>query len=184
MLPPEFPRVDIMRIASLALAILCLPGLALAAAAPKVDQAPAVKAVVDCRKITDSTQRLACFDAAVANLDDAQAKGDVVTMDRAQRQSLRKETFGFALPSLAIFDKGASKEEVSNLTLKVTRVSHDAQGHWLITLEGDQLWRQTDSEVLARDPRPGSTALIQKGALGSFTMKLDGQPTIKVHRDQ
>jgi hypothetical protein len=172
----------ILRFAVAALALA--PALAQAAPAPKVDQAPAVQAVIQCRTMTDTAQRLACFDAAAARLDDAQAKGDLVTIDRAQRRTLRRESFGFALPSLSIFDKGEPAEEVATLALKVTHASQDPQGRWQIELEGGQYWHQTSSDVLARDPRPGSQAVIKKGALGSFDMKIDGQPSIRVRRER
>ena len=174
------PRLTLLALGATAFA----PALALAAPAPKVEQAPAVQAIIQCRAMTDTAQRLACFDGAAARLDDAQAKGDVVTIDRAQRRTLRRETFGFALPSLSIFDKGDPAEETSSLALKVTHVSQDTLGHWQIELEGGQLWSQTDSEVLARDPKPGSQAEIKKGALGSFDMKLDGQKSIRVRRSR
>ena len=54
-----------------AMALTALPALA---ASPKIDQAAVVKDVTACRKITDGPQRLACFDAAVAKMDEAQAK--------------------------------------------------------------------------------------------------------------
>ena len=162
--------------------LLAVPGLALAQ--PKVSQAPAVQAVVDCRKIGDGGQRLACFDAAAAKLDDAQAKGDLVSIDREQRRTLRRETFGFALPSLAIFDKGAGAVEDSSQTFKVDHAFTDREGRWQIDLVGGGFWHQTDSNSLLRDPKPGSTALIKKGALGSFDMKVDGQASIRVKRER
>ncbi len=155
-----------------------------AAPKPKVDQAPAVQAVVQCRAIIDSAQRLACFDAAAAKLDDAQARGDLVTIDRAQRQTLRKEAFGFALPSLSVFDKGEKADDVNTLTTKLVRATADGQGRLHIVLEGDQHWSQVDSTVLALDPKPGETAVVKKGLLGSYTMKIGGQPSIKVQRDR
>jgi hypothetical protein len=178
-----------LRIAILALTVpplACLAGApAVQAAGPiKVDQAPAVQAVLDCRKVADNTQRLACFDAATARMDDAQAKGDLVTIDKVQRQTLRKEAFGFSLPSLAIFDKGAPKEEATTLALKVLSASRDGAGRWRFTLEGDQFWVQTDSDSMTFDPKAGSKVVIKKGALGSYHMNVDGQPSILVRRER
>ena len=163
--------------------LVAVPGLVLAAE-PKVSQAPAVRAVVDCRKITDGPQRLACFDAAVARLDEAQAKGDLVSIDREQRRTLRRETFGFALPSLSIFDRGGGAEEDAAQTFKVDHAFTDREGRWQIELAGGGFWRQTDSNSLLREPKPGSSALIKKGALGSFDMKIDGQASIRVRRER
>ena len=50
--------------------------------------------------------RLACFDAAAARLDEAEKKGDIVVVDRRQAQEVRRQAFGFTLPSLTLFDRG------------------------------------------------------------------------------
>jgi hypothetical protein len=173
-----------IRVSFVALGAMVLAPAAMAAAPAKVDQAPAVQAVLQCRKLTDGPQRLACFDAATARMDEAQAKGDLVTVDKAQRRALRRETFGFALPSLAIFDKGVSKDDDATISLKVLSASRDSVGRWRFTLEGQQSWQQTDNEGMAFDPHAGSQAVIKKGALGSFHMNVDGQPSILVRRDR
>ena len=177
-------RISLLALAVLTLAPAAVPPAARAAGPAKLDQAPAVQAVLECRKLTDAAQRLACFDAAAARMDDAQAKGDLVTIDKVQRQTLRKEAFGFSLPSLAIFDKGAPKEEAASLTLKVLSASRDAAGRWRFTLEGDQFWVQTDNESMTFDPKAGSTVVIRKGALGSYHMNVDRQPSILVRRER
>ena len=168
----------------LSFGVLALAPAAMAAGPTSPDQAPAVRAVLDCRKITDGPQRLACFDAATARMDEAQAKGDLVTIDQAQRRTLRKEAFGFALPSLAILDKGVSKSETDSVSLKVLSASQDKTGRWRFTLEGEQFWHQTDLATMTFDPHAGSSVVIKKGALGSFHMNVDGQPSIQVQRER
>ncbi len=165
-----------------ALALSTVP--ALAAAPPKVDQAGVVKEVTECRKLSDGVQRLACYDAAVGKMETAQAKGDLITVDREQRSTIRRQAFGLALPSLSIFDKGEKAEDVSVQTFKVESASLNGDRHWVIRLEGGQVWRQVDDHALFNAPHPGSVAVIRKAALGSFAMKVDGQQQIKVHRDQ
>src|ERR1700759_4350254 len=90
-------------------------GSALAAPPPAPTTAPAVQAVVDCRGIADSAQRLACYDAATDALTKAQSSGDLVTLDRQQRQAVRRQAFGFTLPSLAMFDVGEKGDGVDAL---------------------------------------------------------------------
>lgn len=157
---------------------------ALAAAPPKIDQAAVVKDVTACRKLTDGVQRLACYDAAVAKMDEAQAKGDLVTVDREQRSTIRRQAFGLTLPSLSIFDKGEKAEDIAVQTFKVEGASLNGDRRWVIRLDGGQVWRQIDDNSLYNAPHAGSEALVRKGALGSFGMKIDGQQQIKVHRDQ
>lgn len=169
---------------ALALTVQTLAVMPAQAASPKIDQAAVVKAVTECRKLADGPQRLACYDAAVAKMDEAQAKGDLVTVDREQRSSIRRQAFGLTLPSLSIFDKGEKSEEVNVQAFKVDGASMNSDRRWVIRLEGGQVWRQIDDNTLFNAPHAGSTAVISKGALGSFAMKVDGQQQIKVHRDQ
>jgi hypothetical protein len=152
-----------------------------AAAAPP-PSAPAVQAVIDCAKVVQNDQRLACYDAAVAAMAKAQTTGDLVAIDRAQRRAARRQAFGFTLPSLAFLDRGEKAEEVNNLDTTITAVSRSADGKWVITVEGGAVWRQTDSNDLSKDPRVGSAAKISKGVLGAFFMNVDRQQAIRVHR--
>ena len=151
------------------------------AAAPA--PAATVKAVLDCRNIAADAARLACFDAAVATMDKAQAKGDLLTLDQEQRRAVRRQSFGLTLPSFTLFDQGEKAEEADRLTAKVAGVSRLPRGAWVIRLEDGAVWRQIDEEELHRDPKPGSSALIRRAALGSFMMSIDGQPSMRVHRD-
>jgi hypothetical protein len=156
--------------------------LAQGATAAPPSSAPAVQAVIDCAKILQNDQRLACYDAAVAAMAKAQTTGDLVAIDRAQRRAARRQTFGFSLPSLAFLDRGEKAEEVNNLDTTVTAVSRSADGKWVITVEGGAVWRQTDNNDLSKDPRVGSAVKISKGVLGAFFMNVDRQQAIRVHR--
>ena len=156
---------------------------AAAVAATSPSRAPAVQTVLDCRKIDDGAQRLACFDSAVAAMAKAEAAGDLVTVDRAQRRAARHQAFGLALPSLAFLDRGEKPEEIDRITAKVAAASRNAYGKWIVKLDDGAVWRQIDDNEVERSPRAGSTAEIRRASLGSYTMKLDGQFAIRVHRD-
>ena len=161
--------------------VLPFGGLAAAAAPPAL--APAVQAVVDCRALAEGAQRLACFDKAVAAMTAAETSGDLVTIDREQRRAVRRQAFGLALPTLNLFDRGEKPEEVNRLAVTVSSAARNKLGVWFIKLDDGALWRQTDSNDLLKEPKPGSKAVITRGALGSFFMSIDGQPVIRVHRD-
>src|ERR1700729_97024 len=105
------------------------------AAKPAPTTAPAVQAVVDCRKIDDSAQRLACYDSAVDALSKAQSSGDLVTLDREQRRAVRKQAFGFALPSLAMFDVGEKGEGADTVDEVLASARQDPQGKWTFVMQ-------------------------------------------------
>jgi len=154
-----------------------------AAAPPGLARAPTVQAVIDCKAIAEDNQRLTCFDKAVAAMTQAEASGDLVTIDRAQRRAVRHQAFGLTLPSLAIFDRGEKPDEINRITAKVKSAFQSGGGKWVIELEDGAVWRQIDNNDLYNSPHAGSTVDIRRAMLGSFFMKLDGQQAIRVHRD-
>jgi hypothetical protein len=159
-------------------------GAAVAAKPPAPGQAPAVQTVLDCQKIADASQRLACFDAAAAGVANAESTGDLVTVDRQQRRAARQKAFGFALPSLTFLNRGDRPEELDRITATVAAASRNPQtGKWTVKLDDGALWRQTDNNDILHPPHPGSSVEIRKAALGSFTMKVEGQFAVRVHRD-
>ena len=152
-----------------------------AASKPAPTNAPVVQAVVDCRKIEDSAQRLACYDASVDALTAAQRSGDLVTLDRRQRQAVRKQAFGFVLPALSMFDTG--EKEVDSIDETLASASQGVGGRWVFRMEDGAVWRQIDEEFLSRRPHEGSKIVITRAMMGSFMLRVDGQPGVRVHRD-
>jgi hypothetical protein len=149
----------------------------------KSQRAPTVQALIDCKKIEDSAQRLACYDTSVSKLQEAEASGDLVTADREQRRAARRLAFGFNLPSMSFLDRGDKPEEVKKVTLKVASAGHNKEGAWVIRMEDGAVWRQVDEEVLSRPPHTGSTAVVEKGVLGAYFMRIDGGFNMHVRRD-
>lgn len=191
------------RLDALKITAACLPLLGLilaggpAMAAGKVSEsrrAAVLQAVVDCRPMTDTATRLACYDAAAAKLDEAEASGQVVVVDKEQAHQVRREIFGLQIPSLDVFSLGgggrgapsaiAKAEDVDRITETVKRASRLPDGKWTVELESGAVWRQIDTNEVPNDPHAGSKAEIRKASLGSFFMKLDGQAAFKAHRDR
>ncbi len=165
--------------------------MAFAASGPApAARAPELQAIVDCRALADRDARLNCYDAAAAKLDQAEAAGQVVVVDREQVRRVRKDVFGLELPSLDIFSSitkktpGGAGEEVDRLTAVVKTAWRGGDGRWDFELDNGAVWRQVDDSSFANDPRAGSKVEIRKGSLGSFFMKVDGQPAFKAHRDR
>ena len=157
-------------------------GGAMAADAPT--RAPAMQTVLDCRAIADGTQRLACYDKAVGAMARAEQTGDLVTIDREQRRAVRRQAFGLTLPSLAMFDRGEKGDEADRITVTVAGAVRGGDLKWVIRLDDGAVWRQIDDGELEPAPHAGSKAVIRRAALGSFMMKIDGQSSIRVHRDR
>jgi hypothetical protein len=150
-----------------------------------------LKAVDACRAIGDDKARLACFDAAAAQLATAQAKGDVVVVDREQVQAARREAFGFNLPKLSVLgrlaaqvgDGGKSGEaDEDSATFTIAGASQGGDGRWVVTMDNGMVWRQTNTTVGAMTIRKGDKAEVKKGMLGAYFMNVGRYKAIKVER--
>lgn len=172
-------------IAPLVAALLSAPA-AQAGDKPPANHAPdakALSAVVECRRITDSAARLACYDNNVSQLESAVAKRDVVVVEREEVQKTRRSLFGFSLPSLRLFgDNEDGKPENQELVSTVRSAHRDGYGHWVIQLEDGAVWQQVDDQSIARWPKAGTQILIRRGALGAYVMRVDNQSGFKVRR--
>ncbi|HEY3695890.1 hypothetical protein [Phenylobacterium sp.] len=169
--------------ASLAAGLLLVAGAVHAEPQAK-GRVPVLQGLLDCRKVAADAARLACYDAAAGAMDQAEAKGDVVVVDREQARTVRHQGFGFNLPSLAIFDRGETPEDIRRVALKVLAASRDGNGKWTVTVEGGQVWRQIDTGDFTVTPREGMTANIRQAMMGSYIMSIGGHAGVRVHRDR
>ena len=176
---PHFPTASKLA----ALVILALPVAAVAQLkGAATDIAAPLQALLACRNIAESTQRLACFDSAVARFVQAVDSGEVVVVSRQQANAARRSAFGFNLPSLAIFDRSARPEELNRVSGEVESVHRNAAGKWVLTLVGGAAWEQIDNERLPRAPKQGSKVEVRRAALNSYLMNVDGQRAMRVRR--
>lgn len=158
---------------------------AAATAQPKPEaRSPMLQKLVDCRKVTDEAARLACYDAATVALDQAEAKGDVVVVDREQARKVRRQAFGFSMPSITLFERGETQEELENVAGVVALARINGAGKWVIKLEDGGVWTQVDANELFKTPKPGMPVKIRQAAMGSFLMSIDNQRAFRARRTE
>ena len=158
--------------------------LALAADKAAQERAAQLQQLLDCRKQTDATQRLACFDQAAGVLDQAEAKGDVVVVDREQARKVRRQAFGFTLPSMSIFTRGEKPEDITSTESTIASARKLNTGKWEIVLADGARWVQVDLTDIPLDPKPGQPVKIKAAMAGSYLMTVNNQRAVKVHREQ
>jgi len=150
---------------------------------PPIPTPAVITQLMACRSVADSAQRLACYDREVAAMNEAQQKGDLVTMDKQHVRKTRKSLFGLALPDLGVFgddsDEGAKAIET---TIKSTRQGPD--GKWTFTLVEGGRWVQLDTRNFVVDPKAGDPIRIRRAALGSYLANVNKQIAIRVRRIQ
>ena len=168
-----------------------LAALGLVGAASAADVPDAVlKSLNACQAVKDVAERAACYDAAVAALNNAVKTGEVVIVEKKQAEKARREAFGFNLPSLAIFDRaagGGTKEAakpLDSVTGQVKRASRDGLDKWVIELGDGAVWRQIDNEPISPAPKPGAPVEIRRASMGSYFMKVGSARGVRARRSE
>ena len=142
-----------------------------------------LEALIQCRAIPEAEAKLQCFEAATTALEQAVERREVVVVDRVQVRESRRRLFGVALPSLPIFgDDGEEEDEITSVEGVVASAFQSNNGRWVVRLEEGATWGQVDNSPLALRPRVGQPVVINRGALGSYMMQVNGQPGIRVRR--
>ena len=170
-----------------ALSILLVTG---ALAAPEVGFAQASAEtrpalfgrLTDCRKLADNTARLACYDRVTGDLERAEAQGDIVVVDREQARKVRSQAFGFAMPSLSLFERGEAREALETVTGRLAAARKDGNGKWTVRLEDGAVWTQIDSAIVMFQPRPGMEVKVRRAALGSYMLSINGRAGFRARR--
>ena len=155
---------------------------------PEARRAAVLESLASCRREADGAQRLACYDKAAATLDEAEAKGQVVVLDREQVRSVRRQAFGLELPAFSLFrgrGGGAAEEHVDRISYTLERGGRlpDGKAVFFTTEEGTA-WVQTDDEPIERPAHKGSQLAVRRAALGSYFCNVDGQRAVRCMRQR
>jgi len=171
----------IISIGSLSLAAFCWHNQAFARNQTNSEEIKSPLAgLYDCAAIKSSEDRLACFDQMVASLQVKEEKKEIVAIDAEVAKTIKKEAFGFNLPSLpklALPKLGADKE-IDEVSLEVKAVQPYSD-KYIIRMKNGQVWRVVSGRV-RKIPKGDLTATIKPAALGSYRLNLtNGRTTIR-----
>ena len=155
-------------------------GIAEGRGSPETGNPASLQSLLACRSISDSGQRLACYDKASGDFAAAVSKKEVVVIDKARANEAKRSLFGFSVPNFAgLFGGG---DEVNQIESTVTTAFESGYDGWTIRLADGSTWAQTDGAPVALPPRGGDKVVVKRGALGSYVLKLGSQPGFKVKR--
>lgn len=139
-----------------------------------------VQRVVACRTIADDSERLACYDRESEALGDAIESDEVVVVSREQALAARKELFGFSTPNFA--GLLGDDDKLKKIDVEVASASINGLGDLVVVTKDGSVWRQIDDRQIGSLPKAGTAATVEKAALGSYEMKIEGRRSIKVRR--
>lgn len=109
--------------------------------------------------------------------------------DREEVRQTRRKLFGVALPDLGIFggnsdrEHPAQAEEFVALQTTIKGLTATRDGFILTTAEGAE-WQVDEMPSRLMRPRIGEPLVIRKGALSSFSLRIDGQKGVRGRRMQ
>jgi hypothetical protein len=168
--------------AAMILSTFAAPLAGFAAQPSASERAKVLQTLVDCRKLTADAERLACYDRATTVLDEAEKKGEVVVVDQAQVREVRRQAFGFSLPSLTLFNRATKDDAIQKLEATIDVAREDAMGRFRITTTEGATWVQTDGD-LNMPPKQGQSLIISPGMMGSFFCKVNHQAAVRCKRE-
>jgi hypothetical protein len=171
-------------------ATLTAAGAAVLASVPAPAQADpntVLDILAECLKIGDVMARVACYDNTVRSARGTAAatpsgQGGIPQDDRvpiaaggaldAGRESTRSRRFA-----------AAPLGEAARSTPTVAAVAERRPGAYLLTLADGAQWEFAEDMPLSYlAPRQGLTVEIERGALGNYRMRFDGQQPVRVRR--
>lgn len=139
--------------------------------------------VIDCRALSVSVERLACFDKSVEALDQARKSNELAIVSREEVRTARKSLFGLTLPEIKIFgdDRG---EQIAEINSTIRSASQRSDGKWVFVLEDGARWAQIDERSPSSTPKVGQPIRIRRAAMGSYLANINKQVAIRVRRSE
>ena len=140
---------------------------------------PVFQAVLNCKTIADSKDRLACFDRTVESLATANSTREIMVAERATVKEAERGLFGLSLPKIKLFG-GDDDEQIKEIESTITNLRRDENAALIFTIADGARWRQIDNQPIIA--KAGDKIKIRKAALGSFFANINGRSGFKVTR--
>jgi hypothetical protein len=156
----------------------------------------------ECSRIHDPTSRLACYDNNNRSAGGVARTSVPGQMARPQGPAASNPVEAFGLPTRAGQASGgaggfggetirtpsyaaapSSGGKLDRITPKVAAAVEREPGVYLVTLDDGAQWQFAQGVSSGyRAPARGSTVEIERGSLGSYLMRVDGQQPVQVRR--
>lgn len=153
------------------------------AAAEERPRPAIVSALLECKKHAVESQRLACYDAAVAQVEQALGTGRVVVVDQTEMRRMRRSLFGLNIPKIPLLS-GNDSEEPEELTATIQAASADRFNKWTLILENGAIWRTTQALKGFPEPRAGGTVKLRRGTMGGYWLTVGNGRAVRAVRER
>ncbi len=164
--------------------------LPVAATAASVEEGTRpIRPLLDCRKIGEATQRLACFDREAEALDQASRRNEITVLDKDAVRKTRRSLFGLSLPKLPFLSGGDDdgpkdeKDGGTQLVSVITSARSLPNDRWEFELEDGARWVTTEP-VVAKSPAKGMPIVLKRATMNSFFASFGGGRSVRSRRLQ
>ena len=144
----------------------------------------ALSALRACRALGDDAARLACFDQSARTLDESEASGDLVVVERSEIQETRQRLFGLDVPNVRLLERFGGQAQMDAVETTLARAHQSPRGEWVFELADGSVWRQIDAERLTARAAPGVAVRIRRAAMGSYFISIAGSRALRAQRDR
>jgi len=177
-------RVSILALGAAALAIPAGP------AAAQADRTIVLNIMVECAKIDDPTARLACYDNNIRQVGGTirnTVPGQTVRGVSGGGAPVESHgAGGFGAEDVEFARQGSAPRaagQIDEIHPRVASVTPREPGIYRVGLEDNTMWEFAEGvSAQYRLPHRGDTIEIERGALGSYLMRVEGQPPVPVRR--
>lgn len=135
-----------------------------------------------CKSQADPALRLACYDAASAEVIAAADGGQLKIVDQAEIRRTRRGLFGFSLPDLGLFGGGDDAPDMDMLETSISSVRYTNDDAFLFKTKEGATWQVLNAPSRLREVHSGDTVVFKKAAMGSYFIRIDGQMGVKGKR--
>ena len=161
--------------------------LAGAPAGAQMDQGTAINILRECAKIDDASARLACYDNNIRNVGGTprvSVPGQMPVVQGGAAPVAADSPRGFGAEDVRTPERFAAPAgQLQEINARIASVRPREPGIYAFTLEDGAEWLFAESVSSGyRPPRAGSVVEIERGSLGSFLMRFDGQSPVPVRR--
>lgn len=134
----------------------------------------------ECSQLAENVSRLACYDAAVAQVIARQEAGEIRVVDKEDIAETRRGLFGFSLPKLGIFGSG-DDSDTTVLQSKIVWLRRLDSDKWLIRITEGSVWQVSNAPRRFK-PEVGDPVELEKAAMSSYWVRVDGALGVKGRR--
>lgn len=132
-----------------------------------------------CGAVADDRDRLACYDAEFGRPEPAGAAVAAGTI--AAPVSSAEADFGLSKWTKRNLDPEAAKAAPQRITARVRQVGQQRDGRFVVTLDNDQVWLQSETMSRAR-VAVDDVVTIREASLGSFLLVTPNDVATRVRR--